>query len=134
MEEPRVVPCAGVVVREGRAILLVQRGHPPGEGKWSLPGGRCEPDEGFDEAAVREAREEIGVTVRLVGVAGEATIERGDGIEYLVRNYFAEIDPPAEVVAGSDADAARYVLPEELSVLDVSVGLRAWLGERGLLD
>lgn len=36
-----VVGVGGVILREGR-VLLVRRGHPPGEGTWSLPGGKVE--------------------------------------------------------------------------------------------
>ena len=40
----RRIPCVGAVIkdRDGR-LLLIKRGHEPGAGLWSLPGGRIEP-------------------------------------------------------------------------------------------
>ncbi|HLL07775.1 MAG TPA: NUDIX domain-containing protein, partial [Nocardioidaceae bacterium] len=62
-----LVPCVGAVVRDadGR-LLMVLRGRPPGQGLWSLPGGRVEPGESKQGALAREVREETGLEV-LVG-------------------------------------------------------------------
>ena len=43
-------------------ILLIQRGNPPFQGRWALPGGLVEPDEDVDVCARRELEEETGVT------------------------------------------------------------------------
>jgi 8-oxo-dGTP diphosphatase len=43
-------------------ILLIQRGNPPFQGRWALPGGLLEPDEDLDVCARRELEEETGVT------------------------------------------------------------------------
>src|ERR1700721_2907530 len=63
--------CVGAVVTDGHGrLLLIQRGHEPGKGLWSLPGGRVEPGETDAEGLVREMEEETGLTVepgRLIG-------------------------------------------------------------------
>ena len=63
---------------EGR-LLLVQRANAPGQGRWSVPGGRVEPGEDDAAALEREMREETGLAVRpgpLIGriVRGPYTI------------------------------------------------------------
>jgi 8-oxo-dGTP pyrophosphatase MutT (NUDIX family) len=52
----------GLVVRDGEILLISTR-----EGKrWQLPKGHLEPGETSEQAAVRETREETGVTGRVV--------------------------------------------------------------------
>jgi ADP-ribose pyrophosphatase YjhB (NUDIX family) len=65
-DKPRIAPVAAVlaaVVREGR-VLLVRRANPPDRGRWGFPGGRIEPGETLAAAAIRELREETGVTAQ----------------------------------------------------------------------
>jgi len=51
----------GLVVRDGRVLLC----HRPRYDDWSLPKGKLEPGEAWEDAAVREVEEETGVRVRL---------------------------------------------------------------------
>ena len=43
-------------------VLLIQRKLPPYKGEWSLPGGFVQVTESVDDAAIRELKEETGVT------------------------------------------------------------------------
>jgi 8-oxo-dGTP diphosphatase len=54
--------------RPGHPVVLIRRRHPP-EG-WALPGGFVDVGETLERAAVREAREETGLTVHLEGLLG----------------------------------------------------------------
>ena len=46
-------------------IVLIKRGKEPYKGQWALPGGGIEPGETIEDAALREAKEETGLTVEL---------------------------------------------------------------------
>jgi 8-oxo-dGTP diphosphatase len=63
-------PTATVIVRRDSSYLAVLRAIQPKKGLWELPGGFCEGFEHPADAAVREAREELGVTVRLGAFVG----------------------------------------------------------------
>jgi 8-oxo-dGTP pyrophosphatase MutT (NUDIX family) len=59
----------GIILRDARGWILLEKRSD--NGLWGPPGGRVEPGESMAEAAVREVREETGLTVevtRLVGV------------------------------------------------------------------
>jgi ADP-ribose pyrophosphatase YjhB (NUDIX family) len=65
--DPKVA--VGTIIRgsEGR-IVLVRRAIEPGYGRWVFPGGYVDRGEPLTVAAVREAREECGLDVRLDGL------------------------------------------------------------------
>jgi 8-oxo-dGTP diphosphatase len=63
-------PTGGLVIVSGDRFLVVRRAREPKAGLWELPGGFCDGWEHPADAAVREAHEELGVTVRIDGLVG----------------------------------------------------------------
>lgn len=63
--ERPVVGVGGVVISDGRT-LLIRRSGPPLQGEWSIPGGTLETGETLREGVRRELREETGVDVRVL--------------------------------------------------------------------
>jgi ADP-ribose pyrophosphatase YjhB (NUDIX family) len=62
--DPKVA--VGTIISDDREqIVLVRRAIEPGYGKWVFPGGYVDRGEDVKVAAVREAREEVGLDVRL---------------------------------------------------------------------
>lgn len=57
----------GLLRHEGR-VLVVQRGHEPGKGRWTIPGGFVEEDEAPEAAIVRELFEETNLHVEATGI------------------------------------------------------------------
>ncbi|GAA0406664.1 NUDIX hydrolase [Acrocarpospora corrugata] len=114
--------CVGAVIRaaDGR-LLLVRRGRPPGEGLWSVPGGRVEAGECDAEALVREVREETGLDVTAGGLAG--TVIRPP---YEIHDYYAAA-VGGELRAGDDAAEVRWVSDAELRRLPLTDGLLDFL-------
>ncbi len=71
------VQCVGAVITdESGRMLLILRGHEPGKGLWSVPGGRIEPGETDEQAVIREVREETGLKVTCGRLLGAAVLRR----------------------------------------------------------
>jgi 8-oxo-dGTP diphosphatase len=117
------IPCVGAVVKDGQGrLLLIKRGHEPGAGLWSLPGGRIEPGETDAEALVREMLEETGLKVapgRLLGSVKRPGLD-GDVID--IRDYAATVIS-GTLHAGDDAADAMWTSVADLGSLAVTDGL-----------
>lgn len=122
---------AAVIVREDGRLLLIRRGTEPQCGRWSVPGGRVEPGETVAEAAVREAFEETGARVRAERELGVVRVPAGRDLEYEVHDVAATF-LGGTLRPGDDADAVRWVSPEELPGLETTDGLLEHLARFGI--
>ncbi len=118
--------CVGAVAVRDGSILLIRRGTPPGEGLWSVPGGRVQRGETLAAAVGRELREETG----LDGYVGEAvgwTELIGRRRHYVVVDFWVAVESDAAPVAGTDASDAAWVALEDLERWDLVDGLLQFL-------
>ena len=134
-DAPREYPDAprvgvGAVVLEGERVLLVKRGRPPSQGKWSLPGGLVHLGERLEDAVRREVTEECGLAVRVLDVCGviDRVVRDGAAGGARVRYHWVIVDYVAEPTGGalraaSDAADARWVPLSELGGYDTTDGL-----------
>lgn len=116
-------PVLGVstLVRHRGRTLLVRRGRPPLAGYWALPGGRVEIGEALAAAAIREVREETGVTVHDLRQIDLAEIIQADGaggvaLHFVLVVFQAEFQSGVPA-AGDDAAEARWVPAAEMPAL-----------------
>jgi len=120
------VPLVGVgaIIIEGDRVVLVKRAHPPLQAEWSIPGGVLEVGELVREAAIREAREETGLTVQpgeLLGVYDRILRDPDKRVQY----HYVLIDflcrrVAGELAAASDAAEVRWFGREELPGLKLA--------------
>ena len=106
-----VIAAASVCVFRDDEVLLIKRAKPPF--LWSLPGGRIEPGETPEQAAVRELMEETGVTADIAAAGQTLDFTTGSGDRYVISNF-----------------AARYVAGEARAMSDAA--RVAWETEAGL--
>jgi 8-oxo-dGTP diphosphatase len=117
------IRCVGAVIRDGRGrLLLIRRGHPPGEGLWSLPGGRVEAGESDQDAVIREVGEETGLSIVPGAFLGAVEQPAPDGAVFDIRDYEA-VATGGQLAAGDDAADAAWVTPAGLASLPITPGL-----------
>ena len=128
-----VIPCVGAVVFDAQGrLLMIQRGHDPGAGLWSIPGGRIEPGETDEQALVRELLEETNLQVKVGKFVGRVRREGLGGAIIDIRDYAATVTG-GTLRPGDDAADARWVAAAELARLEVTEGLVEALTEWGVL-
>lgn len=117
---------SAAIVRDGH-VLVVRRARQPTDGAFSLPGGVVESGETLAGAAVREVREETGIAIEPVGLAGYREFIRRDedgrvALHFVILAFAArwlsgEFRPSAEIAE------ARWVRPAEIKELHTTEGL-----------
>ncbi len=131
-----ILNCAGTVIfREGQ-ILLQKRSD---NGEWGLVGGLMELEETYAETAVREAKEETGLDIRLVDFLGifhnhDMIWSNGDRAHTIGAYFTAEITG-GEMRTDEESLELRFFSPEELPWLfaeDQRAAVRACLEGRRL--
>jgi ADP-ribose pyrophosphatase YjhB (NUDIX family) len=114
-------PAAAVLLeRDGGgpdpAILLLRRAVEPGLGAWDLPAGYLDPGESFEAGAMREAREEAGIEVELLALAGVYHSPAANAVTVVYRGRASEPVPSVRIDFESSEHAwvARSAIGEWL--------------------
>ncbi len=111
-ENPIPASCL-IVIDDTEKVLLVKRNIEPKKGFWCLPGGFMELGETPEQAALRELKEETGLSGRiemLLGVTSNNSPQYDTVlmVGYLIKNYSGHHK------AGDDASDLAYFHPDEL--------------------
>jgi len=107
--EAAEVKASGGVVTRGGAVALVHR---PRYDDWSFPKGKLDRGETWEECALREVREEIGLTCRLGEELPPTSYRDNKGRAKLVR-YWRMEPLEGEFVPSDEVDEVRWLAPED---------------------
>jgi 8-oxo-dGTP diphosphatase len=107
-KQPALAADCVVFDKAGRLLLIVRK-NPPFQGHFALPGGFVEYGERMEDAALRELREETGISGKIIRLVGVYSRPDRDPRGHCVSAVYL-IDPGDQnPVAGDDAAGAEFV-------------------------
>jgi 8-oxo-dGTP diphosphatase len=111
---PEVAAAGGLVVRDGEVAVV----HRPKYDDWSLPKGKLDPGEGWEQAALREVEEETGLRCELGRELDPARYRDRKGRDKLVRWWLMR-PVEGDFVPNDEVDELRWLGRDEaLELLD----------------
>jgi ADP-ribose pyrophosphatase YjhB (NUDIX family) len=124
---PRPTLAASIAVFRGGRVLIAKRVANPGEGLWSLPGGRVEPGETLEAAALRELFEEVGVAASILAFNRHVEVIRRDRAGALASHFvvatFVGTWVSGEARTGPEAADIAWIDPHRLAGRRTTDGL-----------
>tara|TARA_B100000029_G_C17093946_1_gene785332 strand:+ start:99 stop:518 length:420 start_codon:yes stop_codon:yes gene_type:complete len=113
------IPTVDIIIEMKTGIVLIERANPPYG--WALPGGYVDYGESLEEAAYREALEETGLKINLLGQFHTYSDPSRDARQHNISTVFIA-NAEGQLQPGSDARAANVfkALPHPL-VFDHSI-------------
>ena len=113
----------GIVMRDGRLAVV----HRPKYDDWSLPKGHLEEGETWEQAALREVAEELGIRTRIVRQLDPVHYRTSKGRDKEVRYWLMEpVD--GEFAPNEEVDDVRWLAPAE------ALELLSYPADRGLIE
>jgi 8-oxo-dGTP diphosphatase len=117
---------SAAIIRDGK-VLIVRRARPPAHGVFTLPGGVVEAGETLHEAIIREVREETGLTIEPLALAGYREVIGRDA-ENEVERHFVILPFAARWIAGDvtlneELAEASWLVRADLAALETTEGL-----------
>ena len=132
MSDPRSYPdrpilaVSAIVWRAGR-FVVVRRARPPAQGVFTLPGGGVEAGETLKQAVERELREETGLVIEPIDLAGHREVIMRDAEGRVARHFvilaFAALWRKGELTLNEELAEARWIDAGELAGLPTTEGL-----------
>ena len=113
-DDAEVKAAGGVVRREDGTIAVVHR---PRYDDWSLPKGKLDPDEGWEECALREVLEETGLRCRLRNELESTRYKDAKGRPKIVRYWVMEPVEDRGFTPNDEVDELRWLTPSEATEL-----------------
>ena len=121
------------IIHENDKIILIKRLNNPYKNYWAIPGGFVEYGEKVEDAAIREAKEETGLDIKLTRLVGVYSDPNRDP-----RGHTVSIAYLAEIVDGnlkpdSDAKDAKFINISDIDKINLAFDHEIILKDSGLI-
>ncbi|MEW6088559.1 MAG: NUDIX hydrolase [bacterium] len=105
--------------RKDGSFVMIKRKNPPYKNYWALPGGFVDCFETVEQAAVREAKEETGLNIKLEKLIGVYSGPKRDPRRYVVSILFSAVETGGILEGADDArEAAAFNKPPKRIAFD----------------
>ena len=123
IQDPKPALAVSVALKRDGKFLLVLRANPPAQNMYAFPGGRVDPDEKLEDAALRELEEETGLKASNPRAFATFDLGKDDPGGNVSSHFFLTVfsadDPGGEAVANDDAKEVGWFTPDEVRRLPV---------------
>ena len=123
-EEAEVKAAGGVVVRDGRVAVV----HRPRYDDWSLPKGKLDHGESWEQCALREVREETGLHCTLGQELSSTSYTDRKGRAKVVRYWRMDIESEDPFAPDEEVDELRWLAPGQ------AAGLLTYPHDKALIE
>lgn len=113
MSGREVHAAGGLVLRDGLVLLV----HRPRYDDWTLPKGKLDHGESFEDGALREVEEETGVRCTLGAELPSTRYADNKGRPKLVRYWAMAVEEDPGFTPNDEVDAVRWVTPDDAIAL-----------------
>ena len=111
-EAAEVKAAGGVVWRPAGDTVAIAIAPRPRYDDWSLPKGKLDKGESWEDAALREVEEEIGLRCRLGEELDPVQYDDRKGRDKVVRYWLMEIEDDVAFTPNDEVDQLRWLAPE----------------------
>ena len=112
-EQAEVKAAGGVVWRRAGEAIAIAVAHRPRYDDWSLPKGKLDEGESWEDAAVREVEEETGIRCRLGEELEPVSYQDRKGRAKVVRYWLMEPEDDVAFTPNDEVDELRWLAPPE---------------------
>ena len=111
-----------IIIESNAQIVLIKRKNPPFQDYWGLPGGFVDLGERVEDAVLREVKEETGLKVKIIKLAGVYSDPKRDPRGHTITIvYLCKRDEQGDYLkGGDDAKDAKVFKREEIKKMQLA--------------
>jgi 8-oxo-dGTP diphosphatase len=107
-------PTVDIIIEKNNKVVLIKRKNEPFKNMLAIPGGFLEYGETVEHSAVREAKEETGLNVKLIEILGVYSDPKRDPRKHTMSTAFIAKPLSTKLKASTDAKEAKWYSLNEI--------------------